>query len=111
MVMKPVTHQARISRPGEFASRAISADTMKMPEPIMEPMTSVVALVKPRPFTSSELAAGAVVAGPEAGRTSAGVDMSSMFYPKTRRNSSTAFTGDSHKSDITATESAPASLT
>ena len=32
---------------------AISAETIKMPEPIMEPMTSMVALVRPRPFTNS----------------------------------------------------------
>ena len=31
----------------------MSAETMKMPEPIMEPMTSVVALVRPSPLTSS----------------------------------------------------------
>ena len=32
---------------------AISAETIKMPEPIMEPITSMVALVRPRPLTSS----------------------------------------------------------
>jgi hypothetical protein len=42
-----------MSNPGEFTSRPISAETMKMPEPIMEPMTSVVALVRPKPLTSS----------------------------------------------------------
>ena len=53
MVMNPVTSQAPISSAGESTRRAISAETMKMPEPIMEPMTSVVALVRPRPFTNS----------------------------------------------------------
>ena len=53
MVMKPVTTQAAISRAGEFDSRAMSAETMKMPEPIMDPMTSVVALVRPSPLTNS----------------------------------------------------------
>jgi hypothetical protein len=36
-----------------LTSRAISADTIKMPEPIMDPMTRVVALVSPSPFTNS----------------------------------------------------------
>src|SRR5574340_685157 len=53
MVMKPVITQARMSSAGESTRRAMSAETMKMPEPIMEPMTRVVALVRPRPFTSS----------------------------------------------------------
>src|ERR1019366_8298684 len=53
MVMNPVTTQAAMSSAGELTSRAISAETMKMPEPIMEPMTRVVALVRPRPLIHS----------------------------------------------------------
>src|SRR5271163_634065 len=53
MVMKPVTSHAAIRRAGEFTSREISEETIKMPEPIIEPITSMVALVRPRPFTSS----------------------------------------------------------
>src|SRR5450631_766504 len=53
MVMNPVTSHAAISSAGELTSRAISAETMKMPEPIIEPITSVVALVRPSPFTNS----------------------------------------------------------
>src|SRR3974390_3920149 len=53
MVRKPVTSHAPRSNAGELVSRAISADTIKMPEPIIEPMTSVVALVRPSPFTNS----------------------------------------------------------
>src|SRR5690242_21798311 len=45
--------QAAISSAGDSTSRAISAATIKTPDPIMEPMTRVVALVSPRPFTSS----------------------------------------------------------
>src|SRR5215831_9169037 len=52
MVIKPVTSQAAMSSAGELTSRAISADTIKMPEPIMEPITSVVALVRPSPLTN-----------------------------------------------------------
>src|SRR5262244_2554177 len=55
MVMKPVTAHAPNSKAGEFTSRAIAAETIKMPEPIIDPMTSVVALVKPRAATSSEV--------------------------------------------------------
>ena len=53
MVMRPVTTQAPISNAGDPTSRPISADTMKMPEPIMEPITSMVALVRPSPWTNS----------------------------------------------------------
>ena len=53
MVRNPVTSQAPISSAGESTRREISADTIKMPEPIMEPMTSVVALVSPNPLTNS----------------------------------------------------------
>ena len=53
MVMNPVTSQAAMSSAGESTSRPISAETMKMPEPIIEPMTRVVALVRPRPLTHS----------------------------------------------------------
>src|SRR6476646_6667209 len=55
MVRNPVTAQAMISSAGESTRRAISADTIKMPEPIIDPMTSVVALVRPRPLTNSGL--------------------------------------------------------
>src|SRR5277367_865808 len=53
MVIKPVTSHAAISNAGEFTSRDISEDTMKIPEPIIEPITSMVALVRPRPLTNS----------------------------------------------------------
>ena len=53
MVRNPVTSQAPISKAGESTLRAISAETMKMPEPIIEPITSMVALVRPSPFTNS----------------------------------------------------------
>src|SRR5450631_466575 len=53
MVRNPVTAQAAMSKAGELTSRAISAETMKMPEPIIEPVTSMVELVRPRPLTNS----------------------------------------------------------
>src|SRR6266576_560486 len=40
-----------ISRPGACVWRAISAATIKIPEPIMDPMASVVASSNPRPLT------------------------------------------------------------
>src|ERR1700751_3180394 len=53
MVKKPVSSHAASSSAGESTSRAISADTMKMPEPIIEPITMVVALMGPIPLTNS----------------------------------------------------------
>ena len=52
IVMTAVTSHAPISSAGEPVSRAMSADTMKMPEPIIEPTTIAVALKRPRPCTS-----------------------------------------------------------
>ena len=49
-VSTAATIQVRIISPGDCVCRAISAETMKMPEPIMEPMTSVVASIRPRPL-------------------------------------------------------------
>src|SRR5215475_5651121 len=63
MVRNPVTAQAPIRRAGELVSRAISAETMKMPEPIIEPMTSMVELVKPSPLTNSRSDEGSVATG------------------------------------------------
>ena len=42
-VRTPVTSQTTSSRPGEPTVRAMSALTMKMPEPIMAPMTIIMA--------------------------------------------------------------------
>jgi hypothetical protein len=53
MVIKPVTAQARIRRAGDSTSLAISAETMKIPEPIIEPITREVALVRLIPLTNS----------------------------------------------------------
>ncbi len=64
-----VTTQAAISSAGESVPRAMSASTMKMPEPIIEPMTIAVEEKRPRPCTiRSEVAmgcwsAGGVIAG------------------------------------------------
>ena len=46
--MTPVRIQTRSSQPLEPTSRAMSAETMKMPEPIMVPATSMVASKRPR---------------------------------------------------------------
>src|SRR6478672_3453156 len=53
MVRNPVIAQAPIKSAGELVSRAISAETMKMPEPIIEPITSMVTPLRPRPLTNS----------------------------------------------------------
>src|SRR5690242_9449533 len=52
-VISPLITHARSSRPGDPTSRPISAETMKMPEPIIEPMTIVVASYRRRPLMSS----------------------------------------------------------
>ena len=51
MVMAAVTSQAAMSRAGEPTVRLMSAETMKMPEPIIEPMTMAVAENRPMPRT------------------------------------------------------------
>ncbi len=53
MVKNPVISHAPISSAGDCTSREISADTIKMPDPIIDPITSMVALVRPSPLTSS----------------------------------------------------------
>ena len=58
MVIKPVVNQTTISNPGLFTCRAMSADTMKIPEPIIEPVTIMVASSGPRLLTSPWSALG-----------------------------------------------------
>jgi len=53
IVRNPVAIQVIRSPAGEPSCRATSAETMKMPEPIMEPITSIVASRRPSPWTSS----------------------------------------------------------
>src|SRR5690349_19138272 len=53
MVRNPVISHAPMSNAGEPTSREISAETRKIPEPIIEPITSMVELVRPRPLTNS----------------------------------------------------------
>ncbi len=47
MVMTAVSTQTSNSQPAEPTSRAMSAETMKMPEPIIDPATSIVASNRP----------------------------------------------------------------
>src|SRR5690242_1712821 len=61
MVINAVTSHAPISSAGESTSRAISADTRKMPEPIIEPITNMVELVRPSPLTNSRSAASSAL--------------------------------------------------
>ncbi len=51
--------QAASNPPVDPALRAMSAETMKMPEPIIEPTTIVVESNKPRPRTKPEDSASA----------------------------------------------------
>ena len=53
MVMTPASAHANRSTPGAPTKRADSADTMKMPDPIMEPTTSMVASTSPKRRSSA----------------------------------------------------------
>jgi hypothetical protein len=53
MVTIPETTHAIRSQKGELTSREISADTMKIPDPIMDPATSIVASVSVNALTNS----------------------------------------------------------
>src|ERR1035441_3915636 len=56
MVMAAVISQAAISSAGEPTVRLMSAETMKMPEPIIEPITMAVAEKRPMPRTKCGVA-------------------------------------------------------
>src|SRR5262252_3039625 len=47
IVNKPASAQARSSQPGAPLSREDSAEVMKIPEPIIEPITIIVASIGP----------------------------------------------------------------
>lgn len=53
--MTPVAIHVIRSQSGELSVRAMSEETMKMPEPIIEPATSMVASVNVNARTNSEL--------------------------------------------------------
>ena len=52
-VINPARTHAAKSHPGEPTSRDDSADVMKMPEPIIDPMTIIVASTQPSSRTSA----------------------------------------------------------
>jgi hypothetical protein len=52
IVSTPARAQAIINHPGEPTSLEDSAETMKMPDPIIDPTTIIVASSSPRPRTS-----------------------------------------------------------
>src|SRR6185312_14841288 len=52
-VMTPVTIQTTSNQNGEPTDRAMSAETMKMPDPIMAPATSIVASTSVSALTNS----------------------------------------------------------
>ena len=49
----PATIHAASSQPGAPTLRAMSADTMKIPDPIIEPTTTIVESYRPRPRLNS----------------------------------------------------------
>src|SRR6266849_1228902 len=52
MVSSPASAHAISNQPGEATSRADSAEVMKIPEPIIDPTTIMLASSRPRPRTS-----------------------------------------------------------
>jgi hypothetical protein len=52
-VITLVRTQATMSQKGDPRLRAMAAETMKMPDPIIDPATSIVASVRVRAFTNS----------------------------------------------------------
>jgi hypothetical protein len=68
MVRMAVTTHAPRKSAGELVPRAISASTIKMPEPIIDPITSAVELNRPRLWISrGGLAASSVESGADPG--------------------------------------------
>src|SRR2546423_7489151 len=59
-VSRPVTSQTTSNQPGEPTCFPMIAETMKMPEPIIEPATSMVESSKPRPLMNPPLRGSAV---------------------------------------------------
>src|SRR5437879_1739486 len=134
IVINAVTSHAAISNAGDPSPRDISAETIKMPDPIIEPITIAVAENSPIPCTNC----GAVDTDPASPSMATPVspDMSILlssrseaegsavvlfkkftfrkFYRKISRKSLTTFSTVSpstNSAPITATESAPASIT
>jgi|SRR3954467_5445 len=64
--MTPVTIQAKSSQNGEPSVRDMLAETMKIPEPIIEPATSIVASVSVIALTNSGLDCCVGTVDPEA---------------------------------------------
>src|SRR5215472_16298579 len=60
-VSNPVTIQTTSNHPGEPTWRPMIDETMKIPEPIIDPATSMVESNKPSPLTSFSSATGASV--------------------------------------------------
>src|SRR2546421_13015875 len=54
MVNKPATPQASTSQPGAPLNRDVSAEVMKIPDPIIEPITIIVASTGPSPRTKPD---------------------------------------------------------
>src|SRR5688500_8443462 len=73
MVRTPASAQAAISQPGEPIKRDDSADVIKIPDPIIDPTTIIVASSRLRPRTSFASASLLIASGYSwAGRTCQG---------------------------------------
>src|SRR6202522_2804358 len=128
IVLTAVTSHAAISSAGDPNPRDISADTMKMPDPIIEPITIAVAENSPIPCTNCGADDDPLSPGMSlllSSRTLSGVEGDGaavvftkftfrQFYRNFSRKSPATFSTDSYTTNkplMTATESAPESIT
>jgi hypothetical protein len=118
IVITAVTNHAAISSAGDPNPRDISADTIKMPDPIIEPITMAVAENKPIPCTNWGYAVADCFSPGRGGEVFIDVFFTKFtfrqFYRKISIKSlATFFIGSptTSRALITATESAPASIT
>src|SRR2546423_6001218 len=81
IVITPATAQARISQPGAPVRRDDSADVRKIPEPIIEPTTIIVASSGPRRRTRC--------ASPNSGFASSSMDKVARAWLKLKPSSQT----------------------
>src|ERR1700687_1158017 len=88
MVSKPATAHANSSQPGAPLNRDDSADTIKIPDPIIEPITIIVASIGPSArMRRDSLGDRSLGVGPPSGRTGPAVPREGAPAPSSGRGS------------------------
>jgi hypothetical protein len=81
IVITPAKAHATSNQPGDPINRELSADVMKMPDPIIEPITIIVPSTRVRPRTSLGAAVSVMVAlFINSARTSKGLSVRPASY-------------------------------